>query len=217
MRTAALDVIGEMHSQLGPVLHAFIKSNAIQPSIMTLLEKAISSRPYDVTAQSMERSLKCITLSVSPNSTSQPSSMSILSIPTTDLVASLTSDYLSRLNSTEGKTAWKIRRDALDEIKMNVDKCGGLIATNGSSFPALKQLFAALCSRLNDSQSNLKPIAATLIGTIISLVDDDSKAKLGRIVFAALLSGAMNDMKKTMRDAALSAIAMGTDRRTCPC
>ena len=212
MRTAALDVIGEMHSQLGPVLHAFIKSNAIQPSIMTLLEKAISSRPYDVTAQSMERRLKCITLSVSPNSTSQPSSMSILSIPTTDLVASLTSDYLSRLNSTEGKTAWKIRRDALDEIKMNVDKCGGLIATNGSSFPALKQLFAALCSRLNDSQSNLKPIAATLIGTIISLVDDDSKAKLGRIVFAALLSGAMNDMKKTMRDAALSAIAMGTEQ-----
>jgi cytoskeleton-associated protein 5 len=212
VRTAALDVIGEMHSQLGPVLHAFIKSNAIQPSIMTLLEKAIYSRPYDHTAQSMERRLKCITLSVSTNSTSQPSSMSILSIPTTDLVASLSSDYLSRLNSTEGKTAWKIRRDALDEIKMNVGKCGGLIATNGSSFAALKQLFAALCSRLNDSQSNLKPMAATLIGAILSLVDDDSKAKLGRIVFAALLSGAMNDMKKTMRDAALSAIAMGTEQ-----
>lgn len=212
MRTAALDVIGEMHFQLGPVLHAFIKSSAIQPSIMTLLENAISSRPYDVTAQSMERRLKCITLSVSTNSTSQPSSMSIVSIPTTDLVASLKSDYLSRLNSTEGKTAWKIRRDALDEIKMNVDKCGGLIATNGISFPPLKQLFAALCSRLNDSQSNLKPMAATLIGAIISLVDDDSKAKLGRIVFAALLSGAMNDMKKTMRDAALSAIAMGTEQ-----
>lgn len=207
---AALDVIGEMHSQLGPVLHAFIKSNAIQPSIMALLEKAISSRPF--TAQSIERRLKCITLSVSTNSTSQPNSMSNVSIPTTDLVASLKSDYLSRLNSTEGKTAWKIRRDALDEIKMNVDKCGGLIATNGSSFPPLKQLFAALCSRLNDSQSNLKPMAAILIGAIISLVDDDSKTKLGRIVFAALLSGAMNDMKKTMRDAALSAIAIGTEQ-----
>ena len=211
VRDAALDVIGVMHTQLGPVLQGYIKSKDIQSSTMSLLEKVISGCPHDAKAQLTERMLKCVTLSVPKNVASQPNS-SILSIPTTDLVASLKSDYLSRLNSTDGKVAWKIRRDALEEVKMNVDKCGGLIATDGISFPPLKQLFAALCSRLNDSQSNLKPVAATLIGTILSHVDDDSQAKLGRIVFAALLSAAMNDMKKTMRDAALSALSVGTER-----
>ena len=212
VRDAALDVIGVMHTQLGPVLQAYIKSKDIQSSTMSLLEKVISGCPHDAKDQLAERMLKCITLSVPKNAASVPNSSHILSIPTTDLVASLKSDYLSRLNSTDGKVAWKIRRDALEEVKMNVDKCGGLIATDGISFPHLKQLFAALCSRLNDSQSNLKPVAATLIGTILSHVDDDSQAKLGRIVFVALLSAAMNDMKKTMRDAALSALSVGTER-----
>ena len=212
VREAALDVIGVMHSQLGPVLQAFIKSKDIQSSTMSLIEKVISDCPHDAKAQLTERMLKCVTLSVSKNPASQPISSSILSIPTTDLVASLKSDYFSRLNSTEGKAAWKIRRDALDEIKVSVDKCGGLITTDGGSFPPLKQLFSALLGRLNDSQSNLKPVAATLIGTILSRVDDDSQAKLGRIVFVAVLSAAMNDMKKTMREAAVSALSMGTER-----
>ncbi|KAL3774149.1 hypothetical protein ACHAW5_010603 [Stephanodiscus triporus] len=212
VREAALDVIGEMHSQLGPVLQAFIKSKDIQSSTMSLIEKVISDYPHDTKAQPTKRMLRCITLTVSKNAATQPNSSSILSIPTTDLVSSLKSDYLSRLNSTEGKVAWKIRRDALEEIKVNVDKCGGLIATDGSSFPPLKQLFSALGSRLNDSQSNLKPVAATLIGTILSHVDDDSQAKLGRSIFVALLSAAMNDMKKTMREAALSALSKGTER-----
>ena len=100
---ASLDVIGEMHSQLGPVLQAVIKSKDIQSSTMSLLEKVISDCPHNAKAQMEERMLKCITLSVLKNAASQPNSLSILFVPTSGIVASLKSDYLSRLNSTKGK------------------------------------------------------------------------------------------------------------------
>jgi len=215
VKKAALIVIGAMHSQLGPVLQAFIKSKDIQASSMSLLDKALSDNPHDMNAQS-ERKMKCITFSSSNNSShqgsSQPNASPILSIPTFDLIASLKSDCLSRINETEGKAAWKHRRDAMEEVRVSVSKCGGLIATEGKAFLSLKQLFLALRSRLNDSQSNLKPIAATLIGSLMNHIDDDSQAKLGKIVFPALANAAMNDMKKTMRDAAVSALSMGTER-----
>ena len=163
--------------------------------------------------------MKCITLSVpnesSQRGSSQPNALPILSIPTTNLAASLKSDCLTRINTTEGKAAWKIRRDAMEEVRISVSKCGGLIGTEeGNEISFLKQLFSALRSRLTDSQSNLKPIAATLIGGLLNHIDGNSQAKLGKIVFPALINAAMNDMKKTMRDAAASALSMGTDHST---
>lgn len=211
VREAALNVIGVMNSQLGPVLQACIKAKTIESSTMKLLDKAISDHPYDAKDSCVEKELKCITMLSSNDMSSQPAAKSILSLPKTDIMASLRSDYLDRLNSTEGKTAWKIRRDAMEEIRVGVEKCGALIATEGNSFLSLKQLFAALRSRLNDSQSNLKPAAASLIGMLLNHVDDDSQAKLGKIVFAALIHAAANDMKKTMREAAIAALAMGTE------
>lgn len=215
VRKAALNVIGVMHSQLGPVLQAFIKSKDIQTSTVSLLGKVISDNPHDTNAQSTERKMKCITLSASNGSSHQGSSRtnasSILSIPSTDLVASLKSDCISRIGETEGKAAWKIRRDAMEEVRVSVDKCGGLITTEGKSMVSFKQLLSALRSRLNDSQSNLKPAAATLIGSLLNHVDDGSQAKLGKVVYSALANAAMNDMKKTMRDAAVSALLMGTE------
>jgi len=217
LRNAALDAIGEMHTQIGPVLQAFLKSKDIQTSTMSLIEKAISKHPHDDSV--IEREMKCITLSVEStnNASHQGSSSSsrpnaLLSIPTTDLMASLKSDCISRISETEGKAAWKIRRDAMEEVRLSVDKCGGLISAEGKAFVSLKQLFLALRSRLNDSQSNLKPVAATLIGSLLNHLDDETQAKLGKAVFAHLANAAMNDMKKTMRDAAISAISMGTEQ-----
>ena len=211
VREAALTVIGVMNSQHGPVLQAFVKAKDFESNTMKLVEKALTDHPYDTKENTVEKSLKCITMSTSNSMSAQSAASSILSLPKTDLISSLKSDYLIRLNTTDGKTAWKIRRDAMEEIRAGIDKCGALLATEGNSFLSLKQLLSALRSRLNDSQSNLKPTAATLIGMILNHVDDDSQAKLGKIVFAALIHAAANDMKKTMREAAMSALEIGTE------
>lgn len=215
LRNAALDVFGEMHSQLGPVVKAFIKSKDIQSSTTSLLERLMSMHPHNTNAT--EREMKCITLLASNNSSKhgsspQPNASSLLSIPTTDLMAELKSDCISRINTTEGKAAWKVRRDAMEEVKVSVNKCGGLITTEGKALLSLKELFLALRSRLNDSQSNLKPVAATLIGSLLNHLDSESQATLGKVVFAQLANAVMNDMKKTMRDAAVTALSMGTEQ-----
>ena len=90
VRNSAVDVIGEIHSQLGPVLQAFIKSRDVQTSTMSLIDKAMASHPHDSNA--IDREMKCTTLSVPNNSSSSSSktnnTSSLLSIPTTDIMAS---------------------------------------------------------------------------------------------------------------------------------
>ena len=67
-----------------------------------------------------------------------------------------------------------------------------------------------LKSRLSDSQSNLKPLAARNIAAILGSVDGAAQGKLGKIVYAPLISAAMNENKKLMRDASLEALKRGT-------
>ena len=74
----------------------------------------------------------------------------------------------------------------------------------------LVDLSRAIRDRLSDTQINLKPVAARCLGKLLSLVDKSSQAKLGKIVYGPLLLGAMNDIKKPMRDACLEALRVGT-------
>ena len=129
-------------------------------------------------------------------------------------MAALKDDCLDRMNDTGDKKSWRNRKEALDEVDAALSKCGGLLSTEGKAFSELKQLAANLRLRINDSQSNLKPLAASVIGSLLSRLDDAAQAKLGSVVFPALVNAAMNDMKKTMRDAAVSALVSGTDRPT---
>ena len=89
-----------------------------------------------------------------------------------------------------------------------MNKRNGLISTE--ALKPLVDLLRALRERLSDSQSNLKPVAARIIGSILGSVDTVSQAKLGKIVFAPLVSAVMNDNRKPMRDASMEAIRMGT-------
>ena len=70
----------------------------------------------------------------------------------------------------------------------------------------LSDLTRGLRDRLTDLQINLRPSAARLVGSLLSLVDKSSQAKLGKLVFPALINEAMNDIKKPMRDASIEAI-----------
>lgn len=87
-------------------------------------------------------------------------------------------------------------------------KSNGLISTE--ALKPLVALLRALRERLSDSQSNLKPVAARIIGSILGSVDTGAQAKLGKIVFPPLVSAVANDNRKPMREASLEAIRAGT-------
>ena len=72
----------------------------------------------------------------------------------------------------------------------------------------------SLKDRLEDSQSNLKPIAAKIIGTILNSVDNNSQAKLGKIVYGQLIHAVLSDNKKVSHDAAMEALEKGTSQST---
>lgn len=70
----------------------------------------------------------------------------------------------------------------------------------------LIELARGLKDRLTDLQINLRPTAARIVGTLISLVDSMNQAKLCKAVLSTLINEAMNDIKKPMRDSSLLAI-----------
>ena len=112
--------------------------------------------------------------------------------------------------SKDGKTAWKKRKEALDEVEALLKKCSGLLDTSPTKTKQLVELTKALRERLTDTQINLKPVAARVIGHLLSLVDKSTQAKLGRIIYAPLINAVMTDIKKQMKDAALEALRVGS-------
>lgn len=110
----------------------------------------------------------------------------------------------------EGKDAWKKRKEALEEVESACDQYKGLISSSPESFKSLVDLVRALKARLGDSQSNLKPIAARNIASILGSVEAIAQAKLGKIVYGSLIAVAMSDNKKLMRDASMDALNSAT-------
>lgn len=102
-----------------------------------------------------------------------------------------------------------MRKEAMDEINLALNNCGGLIETTPSQMKELTELMRALRDRLTDTQINLRPTAACLAGSLLSAVEKSCQAKLGKLVFSQLINAAMNDIKKPMRDASLAAIRTG--------
>jgi hypothetical protein len=102
-----------------------------------------------------------------------------------------------------------LRKEAMDEIEAALKSCNGLLETSLAHMKQLSELARGLRDRLTDTQINVRPTAARLSGSLLAIVDKLSQAKLARLVFAALINSAMNDIKKPMRDAALDAIRTG--------
>ena len=123
-------------------------------------------------------------------------------LPRSDLASSLAKDIVVKMGQTEGKNAWKTRKDAMEAVQAQVKKVDYLVKAGGQVLDLLR----ALKERLSDSQSNLKPLAAGIIADIIYSLDAASSVKYVKVAGFALVSAAMNDNKKTMRDAVFAAL-----------
>lgn len=108
------------------------------------------------------------------------------------------------------KDSWKLRKAALEEVEGACEQYKGIISTSPECMKGLSDLMRALNSRLGDSQSNLKPIAARNISSILNSIDATSQAKLGKLVYSSLIHAGMSDNKKIVRDAAIEALINGT-------
>lgn len=96
----------------------------------------------------------------------------------------------------------------MEDVSDALKRCNGRLDTTNPK--PLFSLCRELCERLSDTQSNLKPLAARLLGTVLSLVDDATQAKLGKVVYAPLINSAINENKKTMHDACMEALQQAT-------
>jgi len=211
VKRAAISCIGAIHAHIGPQFKALSLSLA-KPNHRNELESCFNDHPFDESLQASDWPKRCLSVlnlsSTNGNGAAKPG-MS-LSIPRCDLSAELPEDCIARLGSKDGKASWKIRKEALDDVDVVLKRCNGLLDVSGPRMKHLVAVTRALRDRLTDTQINLKPLAARVIGSLLSAVDKSTQAKLGKLVFAPLINATMNDIKKTMRDAALGAIQAGT-------
>ncbi len=229
-----MGVIGEIHSQSGPIFQAIALSLCTDAAFKANLEATFADHPFDASSSTAERPQRCVVLESSNAgiATASDTTSSTFEIPNDDLVSMLPSDWHSKIVSLlqclstccessrlircvcckqgakEGKTAWKTRKEAMDDLEKAINSCNGLLET--SNLKPIIDLLRALRERLSDSQSNLKPIAAKLIGSILSKTDKNAQANLGKVIFPAIVNSALNDIKKPMRDASLAAVRSGT-------
>ena len=198
VKSAALALAGNIHSQIGISFKATLlalPAAKSSPAAATALSDAIAKHPHD------------------PASAPAPvdgggddDDSDALALPRADLFASLPKDILTSLALTEGKNSWKTRMAALDTIADELKKSSYLVTAT----PAVQDLLRALKVRLADSQSNLKPKSANLISSILSSLSPSDSAKYLKLVSSSLISIALTDNKKPMRDAAFQAISLVT-------
>ncbi|GKY99911.1 hypothetical protein MPSEU_000944700 [Mayamaea pseudoterrestris] len=206
VKRESFNAIGVLHSHLGGQFRALAMSMAKGP-LRDPLESCLNAFPYDEACRSM--SWPKYSLATMAGNSGDGSSDLILDIPKVNLMSELPDDIISRLGSKEGKTAWKERKDALEEVESALKRCSGLIETSNSNLKQVIDLTRALEQRLSDTQMNLKPIASSVIARLLSVVDSQTQAKIGKIVFSQLINSAMNDIKKPMRDSCLKALQSG--------
>ena len=197
-------IFAELHRQLGPTFRA-LALQLCQGYNKDMLELCFENNPYDPNEATIERARRSIV-----ESDEGPVGDMVLDVPKTDLSSVLKEGIIERLKEKEGKTSWKIRKEAIEEVLSVLKNCSTLV--DASSQPKMKFLVdmaKALKDRLVDTQINLRPLAARTMGELLANLDKSSQEKIGKIAFPPLLFSAINDIKKPMRDAATDAMQCG--------
>lgn len=206
VRRETISTVKEFYRHLGPKFRALLLSSSKKPAERDGVEKCLESAEFDPSLTTKGPSKHTVaSLSEDKSRGGKGSSGDFMALPKYDLFSALPDDCIEKMNSKDGKTSWKLRKEAIDAVDDAMGKCAGLV--DSSPAKQLIELIRALRDRLSDTQINLKPLAARAIGSVLGNVDPVAQAKLGKIVYAPLLCAAMNDIKKPMREASLASIS----------
>jgi hypothetical protein len=200
VRTAAVEVMGALYNQLGPRLQAIAISDDMKPALKSLLEAEFAKVGYDPAAAAKA-------------SKSNGEEAAGGAIPRQDLMSLVDKNILSELNNVDGKNSWQNRKGALEALVAACERSGHYLEGNKPTI----EIIRALKPRMNDTQANLKPIAASAIGHFVASLELDVAVKVLRMMAGPLLGG-LADNKKTMKDATIAAlqVAVTLNRATAP-
>ena len=191
VRTAAVEVMGALYHQIGPRLASVTMTDDMKPAVKALLEAEYSRVGHDPAA----------------GKTAKGGEGDGLSLPRSDIYTLLDKNILLELNLIEGKTSWQNRKVAIEAIISACDRSGHYLDASKQCSAGISDLLKSLKARLNDTQANLKPMAACAIGHVIASIDPEQGCKHLKVIAGGILSG-LGDNKKGMRDATVSALQM---------
>ncbi|CAM9401832.1 unnamed protein product, partial [Discosporangium mesarthrocarpum] len=202
VRSTALDVLGCLYHRLGPPMKALLPD--LKPALQSQVDDKFDKVGYNPAANANVTR----TSAVAEGSTAGgDGGAGGGGLPRIDMTTLLEKDCITRLQCVQGKEAWKGRKLAMEEIIQACKKSGNHLEANKS----LIEIAKALTPRLGDSQSNLKPLAATAIAEVASSVSPETAPKLTR-VYAEPLLGCVGENRRLMRDAAISALGKITEQ-----
>jgi hypothetical protein len=109
VKKAAMGVIGEIHSQSGPIFQAIALSLCTDAAFKANLEATFADHPFDASSSTAERPQRCVVLESSNAgiATASDTTSSTFEIPKADLVAMLPSDWHSKIvRLLQGLNTW---------------------------------------------------------------------------------------------------------------
>jgi len=189
VRTAALSLLGAVYHQLGPRVQGML--GKLEAAQQATIDAEFARVGYDA---SMSKAPSRAARGAEGTEGSGPA-------PRQDLLVLLAKTVPADLMKTEGKTSWQTRKAALEAI---VTAC----ASSGYYLELTKptqELLRNLKARLNDTQANLKPLAAQAVSALIVSLESKVAARALAAMGSALLS-CFSDNKKTMRDAVVAGL-----------
>lgn len=187
IRSASIEVLAEFYRHIGPPFFVAMNQYDISAPLRSTLEAECNKIGYDpsLAAKAVE----------SGGSSSQ--SM----VPRADLSTIVDKNILSDMGTVEGKDSWQIRKVAIERIIAACDSSANYVEMN----KFIAEVIKALKLRLNDTQSNLRPLAVSAIAKIVVSLEDDAAVKVIKACCAPIL-GCLSDNKKVIKDAGLAAL-----------
>ncbi len=182
IRTASIETLGALYSNLGPPLLSFLNQKELSPQLRSTLDAEFQRVGY----------------TPSENKSSAGGSDAL---PRKDILEIVDKNVIIELNITEGKDSWQVRRAALEKVLAACEASGHYLDYGRSTSDFLRVLKA----RLYDTQSNLKPLATAVLSHFIVSLEPDKAVKILKQCAAPILEGLV-DNKKQMRDATIVAL-----------
>lgn len=188
VRSGAVEVLGAAYAKCGPRLLSAIKLDDIAPQAKQLLDNEFERVGFDP-SQSQAASAE------------GQSAEDIF--PRKDIMALMDKSIVTEMNFVDGKNSWQNRKKALDSVVSACEGSGHYLEFNKST----AELIKTIKLRINDTQSNLKPLAMSALGHLVTSFPTESAGKVLRTIAPAMLSG-LSDNKRPMREATVASLQL---------
>lgn len=203
VRTAAVEVMGALHHQIGPRLAAIAFSDDMKPQTKALLEAEFVKVGHDPSAAANAPKASAAAVTAAGGSGGGASAgASAGGIPRQDLCAMVDKNIITELNFVDSKTSWQRRKAAMESIIAACERSGHFLEANKPTGEVVK----ALKARMSDTQANLKPVAVSAIAHVVASLDSKAAGvKVLQSMAPAMMIG-LGDNKKSMRDSTIVAL-----------